>query len=360
MDIVLRELELKDLEAYQYWNHPSREFHKYNGPYYGKKDERELKDYVEELRSFLKKGAKDVLQNKKIIAEKETDELIGEVNWYWKSEETLWMEVGVVLFNENYWGKGIGFAAMTMWIDELFARRPELVRIGLSTWSGNIRMMKLAEKLGLKKEAVYRNARIVEGQYYDSVSFGILKEEWQALRGQSAKCPAREPTAESFAIPGVGGIVIKEFSGEPHILMQVRWKEDAPSESGLLEIPAGKIRAFESLFDALKREIREETGLTVTEILGEDASPIYEANEYRVVNFTPFSCAQNLTGKYPIMVFVFLCHVEGELLPYSDEAKNYQWISISKLKAMLRDPAQLYPMHVDTLHKYLMSIENAI
>ena len=158
---------------------------------------------------------------------------------------------------------------------------------------------------------------------------------------------------ESFSIPGVGGIVIKEFSGKPHILMQIRWKEDAPSENGLLEIPAGKIRAFESLFDALRREIKEETGLTVTDILGEDGSSVYEANEYRVINFMPFSCAQNLIGKYPIMVFVFLCHVEGELLPFSGEAKNYQWISLNKLKTMLKEPGQLYPMHVDTLHKYV-------
>ncbi len=39
-------------------------------------------------------------------------------------------------------------------------------------------MMALAEKLGFKKEAEYRKARIVDGQYYDSVSYGILREEW--------------------------------------------------------------------------------------------------------------------------------------------------------------------------------------
>ena len=39
-------------------------------------------------------------------------------------------------------------------------------------------MMKLAEKIGLRKEAVYRKARIVDNQYYDAVSYGILKEEW--------------------------------------------------------------------------------------------------------------------------------------------------------------------------------------
>jgi len=67
------------------------------------------------------------------------------------------------------------------WINEIFAQNPKLIRLGLSTWSGNERMMQLAEKLGLKKEAVYRKARIVGNKYYDSVSYGLLKEEWYNL-----------------------------------------------------------------------------------------------------------------------------------------------------------------------------------
>jgi putative hydrolase of HD superfamily len=178
INIILRELEIKDLDDYLYWNHPSREFHKFNGPYYGKKNEEELRKYIEDLKALLLNGEKNVLRNKKIVANKDTDEIIGEVNWYWKSQETLWMEIGIVIFNEDYWGKGIGYTALKMWIDEIFVENPKLKRIGLSTWSGNERMMKLAEKLGLLKEAVYRKARIVNNQYYDSVSYGVLKEEW--------------------------------------------------------------------------------------------------------------------------------------------------------------------------------------
>lgn len=177
-NIILRELELKDLEDYLYWNHPSREFHKYNGPYYKKLSESDLQEYIEDIKERLLQGEKNVLKNKKIITNKETDEIIGQVNWYWKSVETLWMEIGIVIFNEDYWGNNIGSKALSMWIDEIFSVNPKLVRLGLSTWSGNKRMMKLAEKQGFKKEAVYRKARIVNEQYYDSISYGILKDEW--------------------------------------------------------------------------------------------------------------------------------------------------------------------------------------
>lgn len=40
-------------------------------------------------------------------------------------------------------------------------------------------MIKLAGKLGFLREACFRNARIVDGKYYDSLGFGILKSEWQ-------------------------------------------------------------------------------------------------------------------------------------------------------------------------------------
>lgn len=163
---------------------------------------------------------------------------------------------------------------------------------------------------------------------------------------------------EQFSIPGVGGIIIQEIDEQKNILLQTRVKPHAPQENGLLEIPAGKIRAFENIFDTLKREIKEETGLDVVEILGENSSTIYEENSYKVLNFMPFSCSQNLIGKYPIMVFVFICKVKGVLLPFSNESNNYKWTSISEIKRILANsPESLYPMHVDSLRKYVFSCE---
>ena len=45
---------------------------------------------------------------------------------------------------------------------------------------------------------------------------------------------------ESFAIPGVGGIIEKNIDGIDYILVQDRCKNEAKSEFGLLEIPSGK------------------------------------------------------------------------------------------------------------------------
>lgn len=159
---------------------------------------------------------------------------------------------------------------------------------------------------------------------------------------------------ESFAIPGAGGIIEKVIEGNPYILLQNRVKGDRPLENGLIEIPAGKIRAFENIYDCLRREVKEETGLEIVEIEGEKEAVIHEANGYRVINYIPFSSSQNLVGNYPIMVQVFLCRATGELRSQSEESNNFRWVSLSELQDMLETAIdRFYPMHVTCLRKYI-------
>lgn len=178
--IVLRRIKLSDLGKYEYWKLPHHKYHLLNGPYFTKKSKEEVEKYIQELRLQFQQGD-NVLDNVRIIFN-EQHQMIGEVSWYWKSKETNWLEIGIVIFDETFWGKGIGYLALNRWIDEVFKEKPELVRIGLTTWSGNFGMIKLAQKLGLTEEARYKKARIVNGEYFDSVSFGILKEDWNKLQ----------------------------------------------------------------------------------------------------------------------------------------------------------------------------------
>lgn len=174
--IKLRKLEFNDLEDYNYWKLPEHSYHFLNGPYFKKDSKKEVEKKIQILKNkFLKE--ENVLNNVGIISN-DKNELIGEVSWYWKSKETNWLEIGIVIFNEKFWGKGIGYFALKLWIDKIFNEKKEIIRLGISTWSGNIGMIKLAEKLGMQKEAEYRKARIVNGEYFDSISYGILREEW--------------------------------------------------------------------------------------------------------------------------------------------------------------------------------------
>lgn len=43
--------------------------------------------------------------------------------------------------------------------------------------------MKVAERIGMKEEARIRNARIVDGEYFDAIKMGMLREEWEEKQG---------------------------------------------------------------------------------------------------------------------------------------------------------------------------------
>lgn len=102
---------------------------------------------------------------------------VGTVNFYWECEETRWLEAGIVIYDESYWGRGIAPIALSQWISYLF-KSFEIERVGMTTWSGNERMISLARKLGLKQEARLRKVRYYQGIYYDSVKYGLTRTEW--------------------------------------------------------------------------------------------------------------------------------------------------------------------------------------
>ncbi len=69
--------------------------------------------------------------------------------------------------------------ALALWTDLLFART-DWVRLDLATWSGNHAMVATARSLGFVEEGRFRRARMVDGVRYDSVVYGVLREEWRS------------------------------------------------------------------------------------------------------------------------------------------------------------------------------------
>ncbi len=166
---------------------------------------------------------------------------------------------------------------------------------------------------------------------------------------------------EIFAKPAAGAIIEKVNEGVNYILVQERCKANDAEEDGLIEIPAGKIREYESIFDGLRREVWEETGLELIEIQGEKETMTCECNGYTVVSFNPFYSSQNLSGGYSIMLQTFICKAKGELLKKSDESVNIRWISVQDLKMLLeKDESIFYPMHINALKKYVIEKINLL
>ena len=164
------------LDTLYYWKfeEPEQLSKRWNGPYI-----KETYETREAYRARMYKHAMlttDVWQHLCIVVDGKT---IGEVMAYWVDKNTDWLELGIVIYDPAYWEAHIGTEVFQLWVDYLFESNV-VHRLGISTWSGNVRMMKLAARVGMVEEARIREARVVDGVRYDAIKMGILRSEWCA------------------------------------------------------------------------------------------------------------------------------------------------------------------------------------
>lgn len=169
--IYLRSLEVEDVQGeYVSWLN-DEEVCRYNShhvfPY-----TRELAvDYIQKVNGsdknlvlsiILKKGSEHIgnisLQN---------------ISWLNRSAE-----LAILIGNKTAWGKGLGMEACNLLVEHGFTQLG-LNRIYLGTNVKNVGMRKIAEKLGMKKEGLRRNAVFCMGKFVDVVEYGLLRKEWR-------------------------------------------------------------------------------------------------------------------------------------------------------------------------------------
>ena len=177
---VVRDWKPADIEPLRTWMRPDARWHETNGPYFPRPTMQELQQNVERRRRESQSDPADRPDPRTslAIATAHTDELLGQVSWYWESEATDWRRMGIVIYDPANWCDGHGTEAMRLWTTYLF-NSTETARLDLATYSGNPGMMGVARKLGFREEGRFRKARVVNGRFYDSLVYGILREEWR-------------------------------------------------------------------------------------------------------------------------------------------------------------------------------------
>ncbi|SEK19370.1 GNAT family N-acetyltransferase [Paenibacillus sp. OK003] len=184
-EIILRCVEKEDLtELYELiYSEDVPEWKQWDAPYYALEHE----SYEDFERSMLRRleatQSNDDPDSIRII--EWNGRIVGTISYYWEHRPSMWLEMGIVLYQSAQWGRGIGTRVLQMWSSHLFEHLP-LARVGLTTWSGNERMMRSASKAGLQVEGRMRKCRIVDGKHYDSIRMGMLREEWEQIRSSGA------------------------------------------------------------------------------------------------------------------------------------------------------------------------------
>lgn len=187
--VILRDWVYEDLAVNEHWMQPGHLWQETDGPYEPAVTPLQIENQLARISTVIESGNPPTPRRRLVIATTEDgganhrvaeQAMIGTVSAYWEQQASRSLYLGICIFDPANWHRGIGYRALGLWTQYLFDELPDIVRLGLRTWSGNVGMVRLAKKLGYQEEMRLRQARIVKGEYFDGMGYGLLRTEWNA------------------------------------------------------------------------------------------------------------------------------------------------------------------------------------
>jgi RimJ/RimL family protein N-acetyltransferase len=108
----------------------------------------------------------------------ENEHLIGACSIFDIDYRNRGAELGIVIGEKDYWGKGYGSDAVRSLLRFAFDEANRN-RVYLRVFAYNERAIRSYEKCGFQHEGTARQAHFREGHYHDVHMMGILYEDWQ-------------------------------------------------------------------------------------------------------------------------------------------------------------------------------------
>jgi RimJ/RimL family protein N-acetyltransferase len=107
------------------------------------------------------------------------DRLIGFVGLFWLNLSQGEAFTGIGIGEKDLWGKGFGTDAMRLILRYAFTEL-NLRRVSLMVFEYNQRALRSYLKAGFVEEGRMRGVLSREGQRWDSIYMGVLRQEWQS------------------------------------------------------------------------------------------------------------------------------------------------------------------------------------
>ena len=108
---------------------------------------------------------------------------IGWILYYGLDRQAGCATIGICLPEENIWGQGYGTEAVHLLVNYMF-QEMDLAQVRTGTWTGNVRMMRVAAKCGFREVNRYpHEAQVtVRGEPLVMAEFALTRAEWLAQR----------------------------------------------------------------------------------------------------------------------------------------------------------------------------------
>lgn len=115
----------------------------------------------------------------------ETGTLIGEVSLIWRSVDARQGEVGWI-FDPEHQGQGFATEAAAALLDLAFGEG-DMHRVIARCDVRNLASFRLMERLGMRREAHFREHAIFKGEWDEEFIYAILRREWLGRAGVSVR-----------------------------------------------------------------------------------------------------------------------------------------------------------------------------
>jgi RimJ/RimL family protein N-acetyltransferase len=112
------------------------------------------------------------------VERRQSGDLIGEITLIWRSVADRQGEVGYIL-NPDFHGRGYATEAVRALVGMGFAEL-DLHRIYARCNTLNAASYRLMERLGMRREAHFREHKLVKGSWDDEYIYAVLAREWPA------------------------------------------------------------------------------------------------------------------------------------------------------------------------------------
>lgn len=132
----------------------------------------------------------------------------------------------------------------------------------------------------------------------------------------------------------VRALIVRERADVEEVYVQKRMKDHEGAQP--IELPGGQLEKYESLIDCLKREVKEETGFDIIDIIDPLNYVQTSSNkEFIVECMSPFAVYQTVEGPIDSMGVYFKCNVTGTALAKGDDSQSVGWVTREKLLELI-------------------------